>query len=135
VSVAECDERQAPEAGCCAATVCVEGSVSQEIRIVGNSYAVLWDTLETDVVGRFRVVSILSMEPRLYGHLPDETSDAWEAEVEIEGHLKFDGCLDWSTDADCALHHCRLSELQQLWAVWPVVYELGRKHLRGWCGS
>lgn len=47
------------------------------------------------------------------------------SEPEMQGSLKFDGCMNFDGD-DCMLHACGQSDLADMFAALNAVYELGR---------
>ena len=47
-------------------------------------------------------------------------------EMEIEGHIKWDGCMNWQTDPKCMYHFCSDGDVDMLAMLLKKVWELAK---------
>lgn len=53
----------------------------------------------------------------------------WEqAEWELSGYLKWDGCINWQTNPECMVHGCSPRHVDWINAVFGAVYAYGKRH-------
>jgi hypothetical protein len=64
---------------------------------------------------RFRVMSE-GLEPR--------APSGWGERPEFEGHVRFDGCINWQTDDGCMAHFCGPDDADAWRAVFARLWEL-----------
>lgn len=55
-----------------------------------------------------------------------------DQDVLIVGHLKWDGCINWSTRQQVMYHFCSEDDLTILNIAFKKVWELGKKHIKNW---
>lgn len=59
----------------------------------------------------------------------DFTFEEWErAEVEIDGGLKWDGCINWQTNPECMMHGCGPGHARKIADIFATVYHIGKRH-------
>lgn len=58
-----------------------------------------------------------------------ELSDWQVAEWEIDGSLKWDGCIDWQTNPECMVHGCSPRHAEEIAAVFSTVYHIGKRYM------
>ena len=64
------------------------------------------------------------------------TIDMEEAEVFMEGNIRWDGCSNWRFyPADnCALHFCGVEDAQEVMNLWKWIYDFAADHFPNWEG-
>lgn len=63
----------------------------------------------------------------------DFTNDVHKAEADWEGHVKWDGCSNFSKDdPDCMFHVCDRADVEALAALILAVYDLGKTEIPKW---
>lgn len=73
---------------------------------------------------RWRIAHDLLMDFQIYG-LDDD-------EVEIEGSVKWDGCINWSTSESCAYHFCEPLCVDRLARAFDRVWKLAAANIPKW---
>lgn len=53
----------------------------------------------------------------------------------IEGHVKWDGCVDWNSDIACRLHHCDYNGIRELMFCIENAYFLAAEMIDGFAGK
>lgn len=54
----------------------------------------------------------------------------WQlVEAEIDGGLKWDGCINWQTNPSCMMHGCGPGHIGQVTAIFQTVYHIGKRHM------
>jgi hypothetical protein len=48
---------------------------------------------------------------------------------EIDGALKWDGCINWQTNPDCMAHGCGPRYVDQITAIFQTVYSVGKRRM------
>lgn len=76
-------------------------------------------------------------------YYPGEQTGAWElwngedghpfaeweqAFWEIDGGLKWDGCINWQTNPECMMHGCSPRHAKQIADLFDTVYHIGKRH-------
>ena len=51
-----------------------------------------------------------------------------QADFEIRGSLKWDGCINWETNPDCMMHGCGPGHAAEIGAMFNAVYHVGKRH-------
>lgn len=56
--------------------------------------------------------------------------DDWEnGFAEIDGSLKWDGCINWQTNPEIMMHGCGPGHAAEIVAIFQVIYAYGKRHL------
>lgn len=56
--------------------------------------------------------------------------DQWqEAFCEIDGDVKWDGCINWQTNPDTMMHGCGPRHVDQIQAIFATVYHVAKRHM------
>ena len=54
----------------------------------------------------------------------------WEqAFVELDGNLKWDGCINWKTNPACMMHGCGPLHAKIIAAIFDTIYHVGKRHM------
>lgn len=53
----------------------------------------------------------------------------WEAfnpqDIELDGTLKWDGCINWQTNPECMMHGCGPHHAHAIAAIFQAIYHVG----------
>lgn len=60
--------------------------------------------------------------PLEFHEITDETD--WE----LDGAIKWDGCINWQTNPDCMAHGCGPSYADQLRLIFTTLYTIAKRH-------
>lgn len=56
-----------------------------------------------------------------------------EAErVRFSGHLKWDGCMNWSTENSLMYHFCDIEDAELLHQAFQKIWDLGPENIKNW---
>lgn len=76
-----------------------------------------------DMQGKIKVIN---EEGRGFG-----LDKLFEGYVEFSGRIKWDGCIDWSTDRDCQLHGCGPEHVNMLHDIFATAFNFAHSWLDG----
>ena len=61
---------------------------------------------------------------------PTPLSEWAGAFCEIDGALKWDGCINWQTNPDCMMHGCGSHHVEELKEIFSAVYHIGQQRMQ-----
>jgi hypothetical protein len=64
------------------------------------------------------------------GGSPLPFSEWGKADWEIDGYLKWDGCINWQTNPHVMYHGCSPEMIDQLKDIFSIVYAIGGRYLK-----
>lgn len=86
-------------------------------------------------------MDFLTFDAALSGHIGEEMEwclfdgshshdfAEWEsAHWNIRGSVKWDGCINWSTNEDCAMHGCGPGHAKEMGDLFAAIYNLAKRH-------
>jgi uncharacterized protein YxjI len=58
-----------------------------------------------------------------------EFRDPQDGEIEISGHHKWDGCVDWETSSTCMMHFCGMEAAERLLRLFIAVAMIAKREI------
>ena len=63
---------------------------------------------------------------------PDDEDFAWELlnnDWFIDGHVKWDGCINWQTNPECMAHGCSPSYAEEMAHIFQAIYHVAKRYV------
>lgn len=98
--------------------------------LTANDYGIRFERHEAHI--NFRVFNVCQGENQTYELLDCmETAPLadWETfDWELNGSIKWDGCINWETNPQCMMHGCSPRHAVDLTAIFETVYAYAKLH-------